>query len=150
MIFVTTNTTILVSTGVIMSVSGLSGSNSKTIFFKQIKAVYDENLYVAEEAIKWLKPFKNYTTPNQVYETFSKMMNETKEMFITLHLDLKNRIVCADIVSIGSLNQGLVYNLTYFICQASSTPYTVSVEYHPQHHKQLCNALYHIAGSRIL
>ena len=29
-------------------------------------------------------------------------------MFITLHLDGKNRIICMDLVSVGSLNQSLV------------------------------------------
>jgi len=37
------------------------------------------------------------------------MMKETKEMFITLHLDGKNRIIVMDLVSIGSLNQSIVH-----------------------------------------
>jgi DNA repair protein RadC len=36
-------------------------------------------------------------------------MKETKEMFITLHLDGKNRIMAMDVVSIGSLNQSIVH-----------------------------------------
>ena len=36
-------------------------------------------------------------------------MKETKEMFVTLHLDGKNRILCMDQVSIGSLNQSIVH-----------------------------------------
>ena len=30
-------------------------------------------------------------------------------MFITLHLDGKNRVICCDLVSIGSLNQSIVH-----------------------------------------
>ena len=30
-------------------------------------------------------------------------------MFITLHLDGKNRILCCDLVSVGSLNQSIVH-----------------------------------------
>ena len=36
-------------------------------------------------------------------------MEETKEVFICLHLDGKNRIKCIDLVSIGSLNQSIVH-----------------------------------------
>jgi DNA repair protein RadC len=37
------------------------------------------------------------------------LMKETKEQFLTLHLDGKNRIICMDLVSIGSLNQSIVH-----------------------------------------
>ena len=43
------------------------------------------------------------------HEAFSFLMEETKEMFITLHLDGKNRAICYDLVSIGSLNQSIVH-----------------------------------------
>lgn len=36
-------------------------------------------------------------------------MQETKEVFLTLHLDGKNRIICIDLVSVGSLNQSIVH-----------------------------------------
>jgi DNA repair protein RadC len=37
------------------------------------------------------------------------MEHECKESFIALHLDGKNRIICVDIVSVGSLNQSIVH-----------------------------------------
>jgi DNA repair protein RadC len=80
----------------------------KAIKFKQIKAVY-ETLTVREEITNYLKPGTRYTAPQQVYETFRFLMHETKEMFICLHLDGKNKIQCMDIVSIGSLNQSIVH-----------------------------------------
>lgn len=80
----------------------------RAIKFKQIKAVY-ETLTVREEITNYLKPGTRYTAPQQVYETFSFLMRETKEMFICLHLDGKNKIQCMDIVSIGSLNQSIVH-----------------------------------------
>ena len=80
----------------------------RTIKFKQIKAIY-ETLIVKEEITDYLKTGQKYITPSQVYETFSFLMQETKEMFITLHLDSKNRIICMDLVSIGSLNQSIVH-----------------------------------------
>ena len=35
-------------------------------------------------------------------------------MFITLHLDGKNRIICMDLVSVGSLNQSIVHPRSVF------------------------------------
>lgn len=80
----------------------------RTLKFKTIKAVY-ETMTVKEDITNYLKTGTRYTAPQQVYETFRFLMNETKEIFMTLHLDGKNRIVCIDLVSIGSLNQSIVH-----------------------------------------
>lgn len=82
-------------------------SKPRTIKFKQIKAVY-ETLVVREDIANYLKTGQRYTSPRQVYDTFSFLIKEIKEMFLTLHLDGKNRIVAMDVVSIGSLNQSIV------------------------------------------
>jgi DNA repair protein RadC len=63
---------------------------------------------IVKQLINYLKTGSRYTAPSQIYDTFSFLMHETKEMFITIHLDGKNRIVCCDLVSIGSLNQSIV------------------------------------------
>jgi len=52
---------------------------------------------------------KRFTTPQQVFEMFRDLIYETKEHFLSLHLDGKNRIVCLDRVSVGSLNQSIVH-----------------------------------------
>lgn len=96
-----------------MTASSLFGteesiSKTRTIRFKQIKAVY-ETLTVKEHVASYLRTGMRYTAPAQVYETFSFLMRETKEMFLTLHLDGKNRVVCVDQVSVGSLNQSIVH-----------------------------------------
>jgi DNA repair protein RadC len=83
-------------------------SKPRTIKFRQIKAVY-ETLTVKEEIANYLKTGTRFTAPQQVADTFQFLMKETKEMFITLHLDGKNRIICMDLVSIGSLNQSIVH-----------------------------------------
>jgi DNA repair protein RadC len=85
-----------------------AASKPRTIRFKQIKAVY-ETLTVKEGITNYLRSGTRFTAPAQVFETFSFLMRETKEMFLTLHLDGKNRIVCLDLVSIGSLNQSIVH-----------------------------------------
>lgn len=80
----------------------------RSIKFKQIKAVY-ETLTVSESVSSYFAVGTRYTAPSQVFETFRFLMQETKEYFFTLHLDGKNRIVCIDQVSIGSLNQSIVH-----------------------------------------
>jgi len=83
-------------------------SKPRSIKFKQIKAVY-ETLTVKEEITDYLKTGTRFSAPSQVYDTFSFLMKETKEMFLTLHLDGKNRIMALDMVSVGSLNQSIVH-----------------------------------------
>ncbi len=80
----------------------------KTIRLKQIKAMY-EVLRIEEEVSSYLKTGTRFNSPAQVFETFKFLMKETKENFATLHLDGKNRVVCMDTVSVGSLNQSIVH-----------------------------------------
>jgi DNA repair protein RadC len=106
-------------------------SRPRTIKFRQIKAVY-ETLIVKEEITSYLKTGQRYTTPSQVYETFSFLMQETKEQFITLHLDGKNRIICMDLVSIGSLNQSIVHPRELFKTAClSNAAAIICVHQHP-------------------
>lgn len=80
----------------------------RTIRLKQIKAVY-ETLVIKEEADHYLQPLTKYTSPDQIFNTFQFLRHETKEYFLTLHLDGKNRICCIDVVSVGSLSQSIVH-----------------------------------------
>jgi DNA repair protein RadC len=86
---------------------GTEVTKPQKLQLRQIKAIY-ENLYISEEVTNYLQPGQRYTAPQQVYETFRFLMQETKEMFLTIHLDGKNRIIAVDLVSIGSLNQSIV------------------------------------------
>jgi DNA repair protein RadC len=92
---------------------GTDVTGPQKIQLKQIKAIY-EICSVREEVTNYLKTGTRFTAPSQVYETFSFLMEETKEMFITLHLDGKNKIICMDLVSIGSLNQSIVHPRSVF------------------------------------
>lgn len=83
-------------------------SKPRTIRFKQIKAIY-ETITVNEQVSSYFSAKTRYTAPSQVYEAFRFLMMETKEIFLTLHLDGKNRIQCIDQVSTGSLNQSIVH-----------------------------------------
>lgn len=80
----------------------------RAIRLKKIRAVY-ETLTIKEENSRYLKPFTRYSSPEQVFETFNFLRNETKEYFFAIHLDGKNRICCVDEVSVGSLNQSVVH-----------------------------------------
>jgi len=103
----------------------------RTIKFRQIKAVY-ETLIVKEEITNYLKTGTRFTAPSQIYETFSFLMKETKEMFLTAHLDGKNRIICMDLVSIGSLNQSIVHPREVFkTALLSSAAAIILVHQHP-------------------
>lgn len=80
----------------------------RTIKLKRIRAVY-EKMVIKEETHQYLQPFTRYNSPEQVFDTFSFLRQETKEYFFTIHLDGKNRISCVDEVSVGSLNQSIVH-----------------------------------------
>jgi len=85
-----------------------AGSQKRTIRLKRIRAVY-ETYKVEEDGTDYLRAGGRFTSPAQVFATFQFLMRETKENFVTLHLDCKNKIVCMDTVSIGSLNQSIVH-----------------------------------------
>jgi DNA repair protein RadC len=67
---------------------------------------------VREDAPAWVS--MRFTSPRQVFEMFYDLRLEAKEHFIALHLNGKNKIVCFDRVSIGSLNQSIIQNRELF------------------------------------
>jgi DNA repair protein RadC len=78
---------------------------TKRIFLRKIEARF-RNEIIRENAPAWVS--KRFTTPQQIFEMFIELRLEAKEHFIALHLDGKNRIICFDRVSVGSLNQSIV------------------------------------------
>lgn len=113
-----------------MTINTLIGKSSN-IALKQIKAVF-EVTNVSEEISTYLRPNTRYTTPSQIFEAFHFLMQETKEYFLTLHLDGKNRISCLDVVSIGSLNQSIVHPREVFkTALLSSAAAIILVHQHP-------------------
>jgi len=103
----------------------------KPIKFKQIRAVY-EILEVKEDLSAYLPPDRRYTSPEQISQIFSFLTTESKEYFFTLHLDGKNRILCLDGVSVGSLNQSIVHPREVFkTALLSSAAGIILVHNHP-------------------
>jgi DNA repair protein RadC len=79
---------------------------TKRIILRKIESRYRKEV-VREDAPAWVN--LRFSTPAQVFEMFLGLRQATKEHFITLHLDGKNRITCYDPVSVGSLNQAIVH-----------------------------------------
>lgn len=103
----------------------------RTIKIKRIKAVFD-TLTIREEVANYLPPSTKYTAPHQLFQLFSFLQYETKEYFITIHLDGKNRILCMEEVSVGSLNQSIVHPREVFkTALLSSAAAIVLMHNHP-------------------
>ena len=103
----------------------------RAIKLKTIKAVY-QTLTVSDTITDYLKPHTRYTSASQVFDTFGFLRHETKEYFMALHLDGKNRVVCIDMVSTGSLNQSIVHPRELFkTALLSSAAAVLLIHNHP-------------------
>ena len=80
--------------------------NNRTIRFKVIRAVY-EKLTIQEGTAEYVA--NTISNAQAVYALFSFLQQETKEHFIALHLDAKNRILCIDRVSAGTMTNSLIH-----------------------------------------
>jgi len=80
-------------------------ANNNQLKIKTIKAVYEIHV-VQDEECNWIN--RPYQTANDVVEMFKHLKCETKEYFIVLHLDAKNKLLCKDEVSVGSLTASIV------------------------------------------
>ena len=106
-------------------------SKPRSIKFRVIKPIF-ETLEVNEDITRYISPKERYTSPQQVFETFFFLNNETKEYFFALHLDGKNRIVAIEVVSMGSLNQSIVHPREVFkTALLSSAAAIILVHNHP-------------------
>ena len=80
-----------------------ASNQPKRIFAKKIVAKM-----VKDSEVTWVDT--RYTSPKQIFEAFKDdLQSEGKEHFIALHVDGKNRLLCLDRVSVGSLNQTIVH-----------------------------------------
>ena len=87
----------------------------RTIKFKQLKAVYENmTLHISEEITDYLSPTTRYTSPTQIFETFKFLQDETREIFLCIHLNTKNSVICIDMVSQGSMTQSIVSPVEVF------------------------------------
>jgi DNA repair protein RadC len=64
---------------------------------------------ISEDLPEYLRKTRRVTSSREVYQMFKHLMTNPREVFLCLHLDSKNKIVCVDHVSQGSLNASIVH-----------------------------------------
>jgi len=102
----------------------------KTIRLLAIRSVFERQT-IRENAPDYLKA-QRFTSPRQIFEVFHDLSMEAKEHFIALHLDGKNRIICIDRVSVGSLNQSIIHPREVFKSAVySSAAAIILIHNHP-------------------
>lgn len=103
---------------------------TKTVRMRAIKPLFDTAV-IREDAPAYLET-TCYRSAQQVYELFLDLNKETKEHFMALHLDGKNRISCYELISIGSLNQTIVHPREVFkSALLSSAAALILIHNHP-------------------
>ncbi len=105
--------------------------NLKSIRIKIIRPVY-ETLTIKETLPDYLARSRKITSSADVFTLFRYLTQETKEHFLALHLDTKNKIICVDQVSVGSLTASIVHPREVMkSCLLSSCSALVLVHNHP-------------------
>ena len=106
-------------------------SKPKSMRLKVIKPVWS-TLTTSEPVPDYLRANRRITSSRDVYELFRYLIHETKEHFIALHLDAKNKIICVDQVSVGSLSSSIVHMREVMkSCLLSSCSAVAFVHNHP-------------------
>lgn len=106
-------------------------SRQKSIKFKVIRAVFD-TITIKESVFGYLDPSKRISTAQEVFDTFCHLRHESKEHFLVLHLDSKNKISCIDRVAVGSLNSAIVHPREVFkTALLSSAAALILIHNHP-------------------
>lgn len=106
-------------------------TKTKPFRLKIIKPVYT-TLAVAEEARAWFSPEAPVNSSERIGQLFRQLEQETKEHFIACHLDNKNRLLCVETVSVGSLTASIVHPREVFkSALLSSAAAMVFVHNHP-------------------
>jgi DNA repair protein RadC len=82
--------------------------NNEPLRFKIIRPVY-ETLTVNDAAAEHFEPLEAISSLAQVISLFDFLSRETREYFWAVPLDSKNRMLCLDPVSVGSLNASIVH-----------------------------------------
>ena len=82
-------------------------SLTKTLRMRVVRPVYSREI-IREDLPVYITT-ERFSSPQQVFEMFRDLIFETKEQFLALHLNGKNRIISLDRIAIGSLNQCVVH-----------------------------------------
>ena len=116
--------------GIMQSVFGGDHLTTRCVRLRRVKLTFKAE-QVREEFPSYLSSTR-FTDPAAIYELFRDLRHETREHFLALHLDGKNRIICFDLVSVGSLNQSIVHPREVFMpAVASAAAAVILVHNHP-------------------
>jgi DNA repair protein RadC len=83
-------------------------SKNTCIRLKVLTPTYT-TMTIKEELPDYLRKNRRITSSREVYQMFKHLVSNPREVFLCLHLDSKNKIVCVDTVSQGSLNASIVH-----------------------------------------
>lgn len=72
-------------------------------YLREIQILYKQRRVSSKSS-----PITSIRGASQVFELFSELQNETKEKLITINLDARLKIICFEVVAIGSVNTLLV------------------------------------------
>ena len=82
-------------------------NNKKCVRLRILRPVFEE-LVVSEKMFKYFS-CSGFINSKDIYNLFKHLSKESREHFIALHLDPKNKIICIDRVSIGTLTSSIVH-----------------------------------------
>ena len=83
-------------------------TNDQPLRFKIIRPVY-EVLTVNDKAAEYFEPLEAISSSAHVVRLFDFLGRKTREHFWAVHLDSKNKLLCLDPISTGSLNASIVH-----------------------------------------
>jgi len=95
--------------------------------------------YIREVEIKFKRKrieggekLSSISNAEQIYEIFKDLENESKEKLLTVNLDIKNRILCFELVALGSLGSIYTRPMEVFRTSFSVNAYAaIVVHNHP-------------------
>ena len=109
--------------------SEIDGGTDGAVRLKIIRPVY-EIIQVIEPAAQYFT--KRLSSSTDVADAFSFLRQESKEHFLALHLDSKNKLICIDHVSSGSLSACVVHPREVFkSALLSSAAALILIHNHP-------------------
>ena len=85
-------------------------SKPKTMRLKVLTPTYTTmSLEINEDFPDYLRKTRRITSSRDLFQMFKHLVHSPREVFLCLHVDSKNRIICVDTVSQGSLNASIVH-----------------------------------------
>ena len=104
--------------------------HANCVRLRVIRPVFEE-LAINDESEKYFNG-KSITNSSDIYQLFSYLSRESKEHFISIHLDTKNRIICVDTISVGSLTSSIVHPREVFKSVLLSSAASIAIVHnHP-------------------